>query len=145
MTKNTTAAQAGRIVGTVYAHTRRTVELIDWHEVAQIVWHGLITLAVMTYLAGEFTGRTLHQLNDMLSNAWRRLWVPEAEVSAKPTEQPILQPIVKESTVLTMPVLHPLAVVAAELQSCTSSELRRITGSRRRCSKAELVAAYVAA
>lgn len=48
-------------------------------------------------------------------------------------------------TSVNTPVMHPLALLAGELQSCTSSEVRRITGSRRRCSKAELVAAYVAA
>lgn len=128
-------ATAGRVTGLAYAHTRRVVALIDWAEVAAIVWHGLVTLAVMTYLAGEFTGRTLHQLNDRLTAVWSRLWAPQPEVSAKPAAKPIL----------AAPVQHPLAMLADELMLCTRRELNAITGIRSKAAKHALVAAYVAA
>lgn len=102
---------------------------IDWAEVGQIVWHGLIALAVATYVAGEFTGRALHRANDVLARWWAaRLVPPPVEPAARPCQ----------------PALHPLAVVGADLALLSNTQLRRITGTRNRLTKAQLVALAVA-
>ena len=100
----------------------------------------LALLAELAYELGRLTGEAVHERSDQLARLWVHLWVREAEVLAEPAAAPIPTPCTPVA-----PGLHPLAVLAAELQCYTSSELRRMTGSRRRCSKAELVAAYVAA
>lgn len=94
----------------------------------------IILLAELSYELGRLTGEAIYARNEQLAAFWRHLWVPAAVVKTLPKHQS-----------KTAPVMHPLALLASELQSCTSSEVRRITGSRRRCSKAELVAAYLAA
>lgn len=94
----------------------------------------IVLLAELTYALGRLTGKAIYARNEQLAAFWRHLWVPAAVVKTLPKRQS-----------KTAPVMHPLALLASELQSCSSSEVRRITGSRRRCSKAELVAAYVAA
>ncbi len=94
----------------------------------------IVLLAELAYALGRLTGEAIYARNEQLAAFWRHLWVPAAVVKTLPKRQS-----------KTAPVMHPLALLAGELQSCTSSEVRRITGSRRRCSKAELVAAYVAA
>jgi hypothetical protein len=91
----------------------------------------IVLLAELAYALGRLTGEAIYARNEQLAAFWRHLWVP---VAMQPKRQS-----------KTAPVMHPLAVLANELESCTSSEVRRITGTRRRCSKAELVAAYVAA
>lgn len=94
----------------------------------------IVLLAELAYALGRLTGEAIYARNEQLAAFWRHLWVPAAVVKTLPKRQS-----------KAAPVMHPLALLASELQSCTSSEVRRITGSRRRCSKAELVAAYVAA
>lgn len=94
----------------------------------------IVLLAELAYALGRLTGEAIYARNEQLAAFWRHLWMPAAVVKTLPKCQS-----------KTAPVMHPLALLADELQSCTSSEVRRITGSRRRCSKAELVAAYVAA
>jgi len=138
MTKTNFAGAAGRITGTAFAHARRAAALIDWAEVGQIVLHGIVTIAVMTYLAGEFTGRTLHRLNDQLAALWRSLWCAAPEVLAEPAAAPI-------RPALVAPALHPLALIADELMLHTRRELNAITGLRGKAAKYQLVAAYVAA
>lgn len=119
MTKKSFAAHAGSAAGTVVAMARQ----IDWAEVGQIVAHGLIACAVAVYVAGECTGRWLHQLNDQL-----------AQVLAGTPEMPIpAQPV-------AAPIAHPLAELAAELEQLTVQQLRTITGIRRKLAKRELVA-----
>lgn len=119
MTSITIARTAGRLTGTAFAQTRRLARQIDWQEVGQIVLHGIVTLAVMTYLAGEFTGRALHHLNNQLARLWRRLWVPGLEVLAEPAAEPIPQPTVKKSPTLTV-----LAWAAENREQC-AKRLRR--------------------
>ena len=132
---NNTARTAGRLLGTAYAHTRRTVELIDWAEVGQIVLHGIVTTAVLVYLAGEYTGRTLHRLNDALSRVWVALWVPEPAPAAEPTAEPA-QPVLAPPA---PPAVHPLVTVTQELEQLTCRQLRELTGCRRKLPKAQLV------
>jgi hypothetical protein len=43
-----------------------------------------------------------------------------------------------------VPFAHPLVALAGELQTLSSRELRAISGTRRKCSKAQLIAAVLA-
>jgi len=121
------------------------VQQIDWAEVGQIVLQGLITLAVLTYLAGWYLGRWLHRANDQLARFWVQLVLP-ADLSnlgevAKPQSQTDLIQMDKVAHTPPAPMQHPLAEVAAELLELTAAELRSVLGTRQRCSKAQLVAA----
>lgn len=82
MTTTTLAGTAGRFTGIAGRRLVWVLTQIDWAEVGQIVWHGLISLLVCTYLAGEFTGRGVHRTNDELARAWVRLWVPATAPTA---------------------------------------------------------------
>lgn len=112
----------------------------------------LALLAELSYAFGYQLGSAVHERSDQLARLWVRLWVRKAEVLAEPAAAPIPTPCAPVAIApecpkcgTVAPALHPLAALAADLQGYTSSELRRMTGSRRRCSKAELVAAYVTA
>jgi hypothetical protein len=135
MNYSTIAGAAGRIAGRCYVVAR----LIDWREVGAIVWHGLIVLAVMTWHAGRETGRAVHCANDALAALWRRLWVPPV---VSPPEAPA-QPL-QRLTVAVPVAIHPLAELAAELESLSCRQLRTIGGIRARRSKQQLIAAICA-
>jgi hypothetical protein len=79
MTTTTWAGTAGHYTGRAWRTLVWIESQIDWAEVGQIVWHGLIAFAVGVYLAGEFTGRWVHRANDRLARLWVRLWVPTVE------------------------------------------------------------------
>jgi len=113
----------------------------------------LTLLAELSYAFGYQLGSAVHERSDQLARLWVRLWVRKAEVLAEPAAAPIPTPCAPPVAIApecpkcgtVAPALHPLAALAADLQGYTNSELRRMTGNRRRCSKAELVAAYVTA
>lgn len=138
MNTNTAAGTTGYVLGIAYARARQINSLIDWQEVAQIVLHGLVTIAVMTYLAGYALGTALHTANDRLAAFWARLWASEPEVLAAPTTEPI-QPVPAAA-----PVVNALAVLATELEQLTCKQLRAITGCRSKLPKAQLVALALA-
>ena len=115
--------------------------LINWAEVAQIVGQGLITVAVLTYLAGWYLGRWLHRANDQLARIWVQLWVPASD--AQPATPAVASQKRTPSTPAA-PLQHPLQAVATELQQLTVKELQLLCGTRRRLAKRELVAWLVA-
>lgn len=91
--KTTIPARLGFAAGVVVRESRRAWALIDWREVAAIVVQGLIILAVATFVAGEFTGRAVHRLNDRLAAFWSALLVPAAEAPQPEAITPALAPI----------------------------------------------------
>ena len=117
--------------------------LINWAEVAQIVGQGLITVAVLTYLAGWHLGRWLHRANDQLASIWVRLWVRTKPAVNAPDQ---LQCNGSEAwtEIPASPLQHPLQAVATELQQLTVKELQLLCGTRRRLAKRELVAMALA-
>jgi hypothetical protein len=124
MTKKTFAAHLGRIAGFSVALACQ----IDWAEVGQIVFHGLIACAVAVYVAGELTGRWLHRFNDQL-----------AHVLVGTAKQPI------PAHPVATPVAHPLAELAAELEQLTVKQLRAMVGTKQRLPKPQLIAMALAA
>ena len=139
----TTAGRLGRITGTVVRGATTINSQIDWAEVGQIVWHGLIALAVAVYVAGEFAGGFVHRCNDQLAQLWVRLWVREPAAPAVAVERsaitaaPLAQPA-------AAPAVHPLQAVATELEVLTTRQLQALTGSRRKASKRQLIAVALA-
>lgn len=106
-----------------------------------------LTLAECCYQCGYQLGRAVHERNDELAALWRRVCrVPgPAMVPAQsPITRAVPAMVPSPALVPVKPALHPLAVLAESLDSLTVSELRRITGTRRKCRKAELVAMAVA-
>lgn len=136
MNTQTIAGTAGRIAGRCYVVAR----MIDWREVGAIVWHGLITLAVMTWHAGYETGRAVHRASDALATLWRRLWVAPVVSPPEAPQQPL-----QRLTVAAPVAVHPLAELAAELESLSCRQLRTIGGIRAKRSKQQLIAAICAA
>jgi hypothetical protein len=132
----TIAGTAGRIAGRCYVVAR----LIDWREVGAIVWHGLIVLAVMTWHAGYENGRAVHCANDALAALWRHLWVPPVVSPPEAPQQPLQRPVA-----VSQAAIHPLAELAAELESLSCRQLRTIGGIRAKRSKQQLIAAICAA
>lgn len=95
----------------------------------------IATLAVWLYCAGYETGRAVHRANDALAALWRRLWVP-------PVVSPPEAPQWTHTTLLVAaPVaVHPLAELAAEMESLSCRQLRTIGGIRAKRSKRQLIA-----
>jgi hypothetical protein len=115
-----------------------------------------LTLAQCCYQCGYQLGCAVHERNDQLSALWRSVCGVPAPTTATvpgpamvPAQSPISRavpvvPTTVPSPALPEPLLHPLAAMAESLDSLTVSELRRITGRRRKCRKAELVSLAVA-
>lgn len=117
----TIPARLGFAAGVTVRETRRIWALIDWREVAAIVVHGLIVLAVAVYVAGEFTGRALHRLNDRLAAFWSALLVPAAE---QPQTAPAARPV--------------NAAVLLHLDGMSQRQISQILGISRRQVRAAL-------
>jgi hypothetical protein len=49
---------------------KTVLNLIDWREVAAIVGHGIVTLAVLTYWTGWGVGRAVHDAAAWLAHHW---------------------------------------------------------------------------
>jgi hypothetical protein len=97
----------------------------------------VLTLAECCYQCGYQLGRAVHRRNDELARLWRHVCgvpAPTTATATAPVPAPV--PVVPA---LPEPALHPLAAMAESLQSLTVSDLRRITGTRRKCRKAELI------
>lgn len=75
-----------------------TITKADWINSALIVRDCLITLAVLTYLAGFYLGRLIHTANDRIAASW-----PTRPVSTPPpTVAPIAAPITVHPVVATL-------------------------------------------
>jgi hypothetical protein len=101
-----------------------------------------LTLAECCYQCGYALGSAVHQRNDQLSALWCRLCrVPVPVPTTATATAPVVPPVPPAPPA---PALHPLAELAASLDSLTVAELRHITGTRRKCRKAELISLAVA-
>jgi hypothetical protein len=131
---NTTqlAGTTGHILGTLCRHLIKLNSLIDWREVLIIVWHGLITLVIMTYIAGQYARLAWNQLL-ILSE---RMGKAYAAFIVQPSHVPTIKQTIK-------PYIHPLFVVADDLQQMKIKEIRNITGIKRKLTKGNLVACAV--
>ena len=83
MDYNLYAARAGRYTGLAYRQLVWALTQTDWAEVGRIVGHGLIALVVLTYVAGECSGRWVHATNDRLARIWVGVLVRKAATSSE--------------------------------------------------------------
>jgi hypothetical protein len=123
MSITTIAGTAGRITGTAARDLIWAHQQIDWAEVAAIVLHGLQILIVLALLAGRAARRAWDALpawSERLGQLYRHLLAPSTASTAPPA-------------------VHPLQALAAELEQLSRSELQRITGSRRKLAKTQLI------
>jgi hypothetical protein len=98
-------------------------------------------LAELAYDLGFQLGTAVHTRNDQLAAMWRRLWVPGAEPAAAPIT---VKPAPIRLAAKLQPQVHPLADLAADLETLTCSQLRSLAGTRRKARKAELIAMVLA-
>lgn len=96
-----------------------------------------VLLTELAYQLGYQLGTAVHARNAELSAVWRRLWVPSAEPAAAPI-------VVKPAPIRLAPQLHPLAELAADLETLTCGQLRTLAGTKRKARKAELIAMLLA-
>ena len=123
-----TASTAGRIAGTAFAHTRNTLALIDWTEVGQVVWHGLIAIAVAVYVAGELTGRAVHAASAALGRWHVRILhlnpMPTEQATEQQSQLRDAQPVVVNAVVLLREAGLSQRQIAETL-GCSRSKVRR--------------------
>ena len=102
----------------------------DWGPATEATIRAIAAAAVACYVAGLMVGTWLHRLNDRLARVVR---------SADPSTDPA------EVSIPVAPAVHPLAILADDLQSQPVAALRRKSGVRsKRYRKAELAAMLVA-
>lgn len=99
---------------------------IDWREVALIVVHGLKTLAVLAYVSAVEGRRLLITCSAALGRWYVGRLAPAAPV------------------VIVPPAVHPMALIAGDMESLTCRQLQALTGCRRKVRKAHLIALAVA-
>jgi hypothetical protein len=128
MKNDTMAATAGRVAG----HIWLAPQLIDWAEVARIVLHGLLALAVLTYMAGHALGTAVHRANDWMSRHWAALLAkPEDPLTVEPAVQ-ATAPIVEQAPTAAQlpPAPAPLALLAPARQPVSpADELVELSGN----------------
>lgn len=98
---------------------------IDWREVRSIVRQGVVIIAAASIAAAQLAVPTLVRMSAALGR-WYRTMLVGATAAMQP------------------PAIHPLMEVAAALERFTSSDLRHMTGIRRKASKRYLAAVAVA-
>lgn len=108
------------------AGIRWAVREIDWRLVATIVIEGLVVIVVGAWTIAVWSHRTLINVSEQAGRCFASLiTTTNAMIAARP-------------------MVHPLANVAAELESLTCSQLRAMVGTSRKVRKAELIAMLLA-
>ena len=102
---------------------------IDWAEVAATVVDCLKTIISIAIVCGQYARIGYTNLC-----AWHAEWVGTIEYTTA----------VEPARSAVPASINPLLDVANDLQSLTANSLRSLTHSRRRCSKTELIATYLA-
>jgi hypothetical protein len=123
-----TTYQAGALIGRVLwpaIHWSAAVlRIIDWRLVGAVMLDTAKALAVLAWVATVQGHRLLMATSEALGRCYAALLaVPVAPVK---------------------PVAHPLVALALGLEALSCRELRALIGTRRRCSKAQLIAMALA-
>jgi hypothetical protein len=108
------------------AAVRWTMNEIDWREVVTIVIHGLVTTAFLIWFSVTWTRRQVLTLSERIGCIYSSVLVKQS------------------ATTKVNPMVHPLAEIAAELDTLTCKELRKIVGVKRNVRKAHLIAYAIA-
>ncbi len=99
---------------------------IDWREVVTIVIHGLVTAAFLAWFSVTWTRRQVLTLSERMGRIYSSVLVK------------------RSATTKVNPMVHPLAEVAAQLDSLTCKELRKVVGVKRNVRKGHLIAYAIA-
>lgn len=99
--------------------------MFNWKESLLIARDGFITLAVLVYVAGEFTGRFVHKLNDRL-----------AELLVAMTVEP------QGRNQAASPYVWPLIDMISDYEAMTVKQLREITGIKKKAARKATLIAY---
>ena len=132
---NTTVPTAAQIA----QNLKRAARVIA--PVIALVLTYAVLLAELAYNLGHQLGSAVHARNAELAAVWRRLWVPNTEPAAAPI---LVKPAPIRLASQLQPLVHPLAELAADLETLTCSQLRTLAGTRRKARKAELIAMVLA-
>jgi len=89
------------------------------------VARALIVLAVAAYVAGEFVGRWIHQLNDALATRWSALLAPMEQ--SEPVDSPPHPPV----KALTEPPAGVSVIVLLHLDGWSQRRIARELGISR--------------
>ena len=127
--------KAGRLTGRLLwpvihatvAGLRWAARNIDWRMVAMIVIESLVAIGVGLWVGARWSHRMLILTSEKAGNCFAAL------ITTTETAMATVQPMV-----------HPLADVAAELESLTCVQLRAMLGTKRKVRKAELIAMLLA-
>lgn len=104
-----------------------------------LVCTAAVLLTQLAYDLGRLTGEAVYARADQL----RQLWL---QLCRTPSTSPSTATIVDTTApIITSPVVHPLAVMAADLEAMTTRQLQQLTGCRRRLAKRQLIALALAA
>lgn len=134
-----TVPTAATVAATLERAARIAAPLICWAVAAAL------TAAQIAYQCGYALGQATHARNDQLAALARRWATGERPAQPTNTPQHVQQPQQAAPTSLPVvttpaPLMSPLAALRDELSALTVAELRRITGTRRKARKADLVA-----
>lgn len=122
----------GRLAWPAIHWLAAVARLIDWRLVAAVVFDGLKILAAAVVAAVVTCHAALISASERLGKLYA------ASIASMPDAP-------KVAVAAVAPIVHPLALIASDLESLTAKQLREITGSRRKVAKAQLVAAWLAA
>lgn len=128
--------KAGRLTGRILwpvihatvTGIRWAAREIDWRLVATIVFEGLVAIGVGLWMAAVWSHRNLITLSARIGRCYAALLTePETVVTAT-----------------VAPMVHPLADLAADLESLTCQQLRELIGTKKKIRKAQLIAMAIA-
>lgn len=126
---------AGRIAGRIAGTATRYVNQINWAEVMETFLHGLKVMIAITLVLARYSRQAWDNLpawSEKVGKAYSSLIVGHVTKSVGVT------------AVKAPPAQHPLQEIADDLQSMTCSQLRALVGTKRKLTKAQLIAMAVA-
>lgn len=100
----------------------------DWSVVIPTVIECLVALVVAIWVGAQWAHRTLVSVSEQLGRCYAAAVTCQQNLMATPVPA----------------MVHPLASVAADLESLTCAQLRAMLGTKRRLRKAELIAMVLA-
>ena len=111
------------MIHAVVAGIRWAAREIDWRMVGAIVIEGLVAIVVGSWTIAVWSHRALINLSSRLGHCYAALLTTTRVVTA----------------VKVIPMVHPLAEMAADLETMTCKQLRLLVGTNRKMCKADLI------
>lgn len=132
-----TVPTVASVAATLERGARIAAPLICWAIAA------VVTVAQIAYQLGHALGSAVHYRNDQLAAVARRLATTQPQaprpIALQAPQAPRPIALQAPQAAAPAPLPHPLTALRDELSALTVAELRRITGTRRKARKADLV------